>query len=197
VTDFSSKGLLPQLTDVLEAFAESHERLLWRVRELRAEYSPAEASGVGDFSSRSGDSHILGNPALSAGTDTPTTRTQAESPPPLDASEASPESPRHASTDIGVDRGVETPAFGVQLTEERTPASVDATAAGRSQQEPAGGQAPATSVEPIPTQHADQVEAESADRDYNFFDELDDRLARLDQDPPSEPSESDDPRTPG
>jgi hypothetical protein len=197
VTDFSPRGLLPQLTDVLEALAESHERLLWRVRELRAQYSPAEASGVGDLSSAPGDSHTLGNPALSVGTDTPATRTQAESRPPLDVAEASPESPRHASTDVGGDRGVETPAFGVQQTEERTLPPVDATAAGRSQKESARGQSPATAVEPIPTQHAGQVEAESADRNYNFFDELDDRLARLDQDPPSEPSESDDPRTSG
>ena len=38
VTDISSKGLLPQLTDVLHALTDSHELLLCKVRSVRLEH---------------------------------------------------------------------------------------------------------------------------------------------------------------
>jgi hypothetical protein len=135
MTDFSSKGLLPQLTDVLEAFAESHERLLLRIQGLRAEHSRSGAAGAGEFSSLADGSH------------------------------------------------------GAQQTERRTIAPIEGLAAGHDQHESARDQLQTTPVESIPTRHAHEVETESADRNYNFFDELDDHLARLDQDPPSDPVE--------
>lgn len=167
MTDFSSKDLLPQLTDVLEALADSHGRLLLKIQGLRAEHVGAATGGL---PARGPEARR--GPAPSEGTH----------------SEA-PDSLRHTRTDIEGDPGMQTPPFAARQTEQQTLTPIEALAAGGDQRESGRGQSPTTTVGPIPTRHADEVEAESVDRNYNFFDELDDRLARLDQDPPSTPVE--------
>ena len=47
MTDISSKGLLPQLTDVLHALTDSHELLLLKLQSVRLEHMNVVPSATG------------------------------------------------------------------------------------------------------------------------------------------------------
>jgi hypothetical protein len=201
VDEFSSKGLLPQLTDVLEALADSQQRLLVKIQDVRLQQARASTEIARDIPA---SAQQLGGAADLLTTTTPLVTTTA---PQSDAALArgvherevaptpSPRDTLTAKTDAGwnADVGLEPRELLEQPTMEpaeyRTVEPSDSSAVQDEQTElaphetwePAGG----STLTPL----VDEVGTESANRNYNFFDELDDRLAALDDDPGSRSAE--------
>jgi hypothetical protein len=177
VKDISSKGLLPQLTDVLHALTDSHELLLFKLQSVRLGHLNAvpleiEAFPHAEFldfvdtrqsalaDTKTGATHdVHRNPA-----DTIESSTEATGRPFI----ASDVSPRFAAAAAQADP--ETSAQPPATTEAVTP-RVDIDAA-------VPAQAPTPPEWPLAVQ-SDSNGSESAKDSYNFFDELDARLADL------------------
>jgi hypothetical protein len=179
VTDIPSKGLLPQLIDVLHALTEGQELLSSKVRDARLEHSCHSATVVerrpqaepaDDPSSRvsrspDGSIGVHGSPPtsnieLDAG---PTSKIDgggdASSPEPAGGTATAPETALIPETASRSDAS-ETTA---------TPSSMDAGTPSEASARNNG----LNSAQPVETTKA------SLNRNYNFFDELDARLADL------------------
>jgi hypothetical protein len=190
LTDASTKGLFPQLTDVLYALAESHAMLLSKVRGLRLE-QPNSAPSVSHLMEASanrliGLSEVLRLPEL----------VDVKASPMLEASrtipidEAEPGVILISSVGSEFDRLPEATTksdIEVQGADSRDTQLRSSTSEG----EPTQGQIDTVGSAHAPNQpdpfdgaqsHAERAESEG--RNYNYFDELDARLAGLgDQDP--------------
>jgi hypothetical protein len=187
VTDVSSKGLLPQLTDVLYALTESHERLLFKLQALRRVHNDGPI-GSGVLQSFRLGSTAAALPDLA----------ERRTPDPLaemvdTANGARGDLSVDALTSNGVGTPILTefdvrPAVGYgpepQSEGEATPPPPPASeAVGRQL-----GTDRAAPPDLLPRPEGIQVELSgpteegSADRNYNFFDELDARLTHI-QDP--------------
>jgi hypothetical protein len=180
VTDFSSKGLLPQLIDVLNALTEGQELLSRKVREARLEHY-GHMEPVADGRRQSEKSHLLTlRTFVGTGSDA-SIGTRKE--PPSDRMEIGadltsvdgyghapwlePSSRASAAPDTStVPEATSPPNLpAVIATYAATPADVPSE----------------TSVQtdwPDPAPPSETTPA-SLNRDYNFFDELDARLAGL------------------
>jgi hypothetical protein len=143
VTDFSSKGLLPQLTDVLHALGSSQALLLSKIQRVRVERSETEEMGR-YFRSIDGVEPV---PQLHG--DVPTVVQTSGIPEPLSHGNephvATPSAPVFTRLP---DEGLAAPTREMMTTESG------------------------------PTADAG---ADQENRNYNFFDELDDKLAGLDK----------------
>lgn len=186
MADISSKGLLPQLTDLLHALAESHELLLSKVQTVRLGHIDV----VHPASSDSPHGPFLGfvDPRPSALVDTKTSTTvHAHRASPIEEIvdiKPSTEPTRLAS--CGPDVGADFVAEGAQLTHAGTPGpSVESTDVVTLRHDMDAGIPVSTSTpEPPVDVHPDPMGADPEDRNYNFFDELDAKLAHLDMPEP-------------
>jgi hypothetical protein len=159
VTDASTKGLFPQLTEVLHALTNSHVLLLNTIQTVRLEHISAVYPVVGSFGEGSDaqiheyvdyESEINALPSQAAlpefGRDSRLSVAGTE------VADQTVTSPSSASAEIVTPQGEV-----VAPVSERTPLFSDATEC----------------------QRVDPTDAESENRNYNFFDELDARLAGL------------------
>jgi hypothetical protein len=194
LTDASSKGLFPQLTDVLCALSQSHAKLLSKVQSLRLEHTEATPSGL-NLVEESAKNSLIGVSAVSRL-------------PELVEAKASPVREASRTNSIDGPEPAELPIGFVGSEFDRPPEAM--TKSDVEVQGADGRDTPLISTlsegEPPPQQQMDAVvsthtspqpdrrdrreaaqshpkRAESEGRNYNFFDELDDRLAGLgDQD---------------
>jgi len=186
VTETSSKGLLPQLTDMLYALTDSHELLLLKLQTVRLEHI--------------GGGHLAIEESQRAQT--------------LAIAEPRPPALVEMKVDATNDADRTSAIDEIEVSTEPTPIWFDSSSAvttgsalshsstsapSRSVTEaevaiPSHDIIAATSIQtPIPTDpsvgHSGSPAAESADRNYNFFDELDLRLTSL-ANPESESGEN-------
>jgi len=182
VTDTSSKGLLPQLTDVLYALADSHELLLRKLQSVRLEHIGGEHLSIEETPGayRLADAERRG-PALVEVTVAPTTDANHASPTDEIEETARPTPTWLGSTEFDSSHGV-TPGSVTGHTDTSVP-SGSVTQADVLVPSHERDAAAATSQAPIPadpsTAHSDPPAAEPAERNYNFFDDLDVRLTSL------------------
>ena len=145
MTEVSTKGLLPQLTDVLHALTGSHALLLSTIQSVRVGHISAVAPAMEVI----GEADAPSREIAAAWSDTS-------------------RHPAVAATDVADDVAPSpSPASA-----ESVPSDVDSVAAVRRNDPTPREEREAQSVDP------GGVESES--RNYNFFDELDARLAGLD-----------------
>jgi hypothetical protein len=188
LTDTSTKGLFPQLTEVLFALADSHARLLSKVQGLRLEQT-GSAPSVLSFSDT--PTHALIEPLAGAHLSQriDMTTSPISDPPrqlPIDQTEPIDEPSRMVAAQF--DSIADTKAN--QHVQEHGPESVVASGeseppqshidmAGSAHTPPHSGP-----LDRFETVEADPTRETSAERDYNFFDDLDTRLSGLgDQSP--------------
>jgi hypothetical protein len=192
VTDFSSKGLLPQLTDVLEALTSSHELLLLKLQSVRFQHVRDDSAMISHLPARAQrfDSKGLGLSApitprpQTRGEDQPGLSADADQPvPSTDSMESSTGSHPHARPKSDPVSDIEPVDFAGQST--RAPASITALTR-RDDDRSAFAESP-TTIDPEQPSYLDESEANLANRNYNFFDELDDQLAGLDDKPGAGP----------
>jgi hypothetical protein len=179
VTDVSSKGLIPQLTDVLYALTDSHERLLFKLQALRrvhdsagsmvVDQTPSSVFFRGTVDQTDGAHHEVLLNGLG--------RTNGSDPPSLMELESRPALADELASADKIAR--DEPAT------QRDPESVSPT---DTQSQVVGTQRESESTPPPdpsitgvlpPATHAAPTNGASADRDYNFFDELDARLTHI------------------
>ena len=190
MTDTSSKGLLPQLTDVLYALTDSHE-LLWRkLQSVRLEHMGGDQLSIEESRRAQALADAeLREPALVETTIDATTDANCASP--SDEIEETTQltptwlGPTEFDSSSGVTAG---PVTGQSDTSMPSGSVTEANVLLPSHERDAA----ATSPAPIPTDpstaHSDPPAAEPAERNYNFFDDLDVRLTSL-KDPESESGE--------
>jgi len=180
MSDVPSEGLLPQLIDLLYALTEGQKLLSSKVRDARVEHTRRSTSLV----ERQNDSFDdLGASGTASRNALLTTR---ESPTDNDAWDAGQTSPNAFSNGSPPEpnMGVITAPANAMVPEERSssdPPAVTVTHAG-----PAGDPSSETHVQTdrLDPAHLDGEEtAAPLNRDYNFFDDLDARLAGLDDSP--------------
>ena len=197
VTETSTKGLLPQLTDVLNALTESHVMLLRKVQCLRLEHTNSALSVV---SLPEGYPDALFGPTTdwrpSSLVDvTTSTMLAAPTATPLDEVEQTPSPSEIASSQFdriwstaarhdegqGVDQEVTSP----------TPATAEGTSTQRQTDTGVGlEQQTPRRLDQLEGQQTQPTHTKSDRRNYNFFDELDARLASsFDKERPQETSE--------
>jgi hypothetical protein len=135
VTEVSSKGLIPQLSEVLQALTQSHELLLGKVQQTRLEHTRAVRTDI-----------RAGRDGARAFTITPTTSVAGTRPfaPPTDAGGSSRARPSRPSFDA---------AGGIAVTPQDW--------------------SPTPETEPRAEDGAPEL--------YNYFDELDAKLAQIEQ----------------
>jgi hypothetical protein len=182
MTDVSTKGLLPQLTDVLHALADSHALLLSKIQSVRLEHISADYSEVEMIEESSGaalgDEVDLVSPTLVDQKTSP--KLEVPGAIPIDEVESSRSSNRIASSEFETSpsRAVAATDQADQVATSPSPASAEmvtphgdlvATVSTQTPSLPDGSEA----------QHVDPAGAGSENRNYNFFDELDARLAGL------------------
>jgi hypothetical protein len=177
VTDVSTKGLLPQLTDVLRALTDSHALLLSKIQNVRLEQISAVYPVVevhGEFSRSQVDlptqsivstttSPIIEVPEAvrhEAGTGASSSQ--------IDSSEFEMSSGAHLAATDDTDHMMTSPSPAAAEVATPHDDSVPSVSAGWAlpPDEREAQQEPATDVD-------------SENRDYNFFDELDARIAGL------------------
>jgi hypothetical protein len=195
LTDTSTKGLLPQLTEVLLALADSHAMLLSKVQSLRLGHADAAPSVV-TFTDTRAHTHI----GALAGPHSPQ-RIDIMAPPILDApralphDQAEPTDTRSSIVTAGLD-GIPDATTNQHVllhgSESHVASPPAATAA---ESEPAQPHIDMAETAHTPPRHSgpldhldlDRLDAERSDptgdgsegRDYNYFDDLDARLAGL------------------
>jgi hypothetical protein len=155
VADSSSKGLLPQLIDVLRALAEGQEQLLRKIREAKLENSSFSVHVVDRYPQAEADNRALRGPTSANG--------------PVNGSSSEP------GIEPSVGRGPATAAGGPPLSNPLTETQTDV------------GPAADLSSEMSPrsegldsARHGETTTAVGTrNHNYNFFDELDARLADL------------------
>jgi len=171
MTEVCSKGLLPQLTDVLHALADSHELLLCKVRSVRLER---------EVVLHSADGHDIPH---------------AEFLDVLDFVDRHPNAvvePFTATASIAHDSIPLPEVESADLMRENRPACVDATAASALQADDEVRLDEFNTMHPMaPTRldaahpdaphaiNAEPAGSGSSNRNYNYFDELDARLSHL------------------
>ena len=181
VTEISSKGLLPHLTDVLHALTDSQELLLRKLQSARLKQRHGDHSSIDE----SQYSRAVADAARRKPTFVQLTVTAATS-------------DGHTANHVLEETGQPIPTWSgpteFDATHGATPESApdlvdtlskaDTTTPSSSAEEPLV--APSHHVEPAPTrtslpnaEHSDAEANEPADRNYNFFDELDVKLTSL------------------
>ena len=188
VTEVSTKGLLPQLTDVLHALTGSHSLLLGTIQSVRLEHISAVVSVV-EKSRECSDGAPCGD--VDAGWASSVERTtsrrlETAGPVPLDEVESSASSSRNDSGEF--DTSPEPAVTATDVSDEvatlPSPASAEIGPSDRNSVAAVLRQDPSV-LRQDPSQReeheAPEVRgvAESENRNYNFFDELDTRLAGL------------------
>jgi hypothetical protein len=185
VTEASTRGLFPQLTDVLHALTESHAMLLSKVQRLRDEHTNAALLVVN---------------AIAATADTSTGRPVDLRPPPAVEAETSPislEEPRtipvyelssSSSPNEIISSVIDlTPHLAAndcadpdtdRLVASPRPTS-DEIASPRDRMDPLVSSQTHPQADRLEAEVSEPTHAESENRNYNFFDELDARLAGL------------------
>jgi hypothetical protein len=172
VTDVQSRGLIPQLTDLLHALTESHELLIVKLQTLRQEQRHGYSWVTGDSSSletlhpNEPSTELAANSRTDAAITAPTAtctiepdsvgredpvsaRPSTEAIPaaePRHAASSEPTTLLNASNNDGAPRSVHEPAIPAQFSATTTPSD---------------------------------SENGTTNRNYNFFDELDARLTHL------------------
>ncbi len=193
MTDMSSKGLHPQLTDVLEALTNSHELLLLKLRSVRLELVHDGSAVISQlpllterFDSKGpGIAEAVAARPVTRAEDKPDLPADADQPgPSTDSRESSTGSHPHARPESDLDSHIEPVEFAAQNT-AHAPASIT-TFTRRDEDHDAPAGSPGT-VESAQPSYLDESEANFANRNYNFFDDLDDQLAELDDDPGAGP----------
>jgi hypothetical protein len=190
LTDTSTKGLLPQLTEVLLALADSHAMLLSKVQSLRLEYMDASPSVV-TFTDTRMHAHV----ESFAGAHSPQ-RIDITSPPILDApralshDQAEPTDTRSSIVTAEFD-GIPDATTNQHVLMHGSASHVAsppaATAAESEPAQPLSEMAGSAHTPPPHSGPLDRLDAEGSDpagdasegRDYNYFDDLDVRLAGL------------------
>lgn len=180
VTDISSKGLLPQLIDVLHALTQGQELLSRKVRDARLEHSLHSATTI----ERRPQAEPVDDPS-SRVSRSPDGSTEVHGIPPTTKGELG---AGHTSIDVVGNAPSPEPAGGTATAPEIASAVPDSTSrsdASESIATPSGVVADASSEASAPhnelnsAQPAETTIKEPLKRDYNFFDELDARLAEL------------------
>ena len=180
MADVSSKGLLPQLIDLLYAFAEGQKLLASKVRDARVEHTRHSTSLVESQNDSFDDSIILGIASPNASITTPKSSTDNG------VCDKGRTSPKAFSNDSPPEpnMGVITTPVSAMVPEERS--SSDPPAATVTHAGPAGDPSSETHVQ-TDRLGAARIDGEATaaplNRDYNFFDELDTRLAGLHDSP--------------
>jgi len=190
LTDTSTKGLLPQLTEVLLALADSHARLLSKVQSLRLGHTDAAPSVV-TFT----DTRIHAHLEPLAGAHSPQ-RIDIVAPPMLDAPRALPHDPAQptdARNSIvtaefdGIPDATTSQDVLVHGSWSHVASPPAATAAESEPAQPHIDMAGSAHTPPFHSGPLERLDAERSDpmgdasegRDYNYFDDLDTRLAGL------------------
>jgi hypothetical protein len=175
VTDISSKGLLPQLIDVLHALAEGQELLSRKVRNARLEHNDhmtlfVQTCRQSEFSDFAGPRPFVGNgPTTSIGTLRGHPSDNVE----LGAGPTSIESFSNGSSPESIgSSAVSASATVPEAASPSNPPAASVTHAGAAPETPARTDW-LNSVPPGETTTA------PLNRDYNFFDALDAKLADL------------------
>jgi len=187
VTDTSSTAVLPQLTDLLRALTDSQELLLLRVRSVR-HLSTVPLVVEEDPKLKPLQSVDLLLPAPVAAT-TATTKDEQRADP-VDQIESSTGAHRLTLSEPDMNSSLAATTTS-QVTYQETPVSTHAATemfvSPREADVALPTQAP-TAPESGSIRHVDATDANSVNRNYNFFDELDAKLARL-EDQQSESAE--------
>ena len=180
VADFSSKGLLPQLIDVLHALTEGQELLSRKVREARLEHY-RHTEPVADGRLQSEPSHLL-TPRTFVGTD-PHASIGTRREPRSDNMEidVGPTSVNDFGNGPWLDPSIGASTAPVTSTDPEatsppTPPAAIVTYADTPADVPTEASVQTDWPDPAPPNGTTTA---SLNRDYNFFDELDARLADL------------------
>lgn len=175
MTDSSSTALLPQLTDLLRALTDSQELLLTRVRSVRQlSAMPLVVENPKVEFLQPVDLRL---PAAVA----PTTTKDEHRAHPLNEIESS-TGPRWltpSEPDVNPSVAATTTS---QITWQESPVPTCATTGASTSALETNLALPAQAPAPPESRlisHADTTDADSVNRNYNFFDELDAKLARL------------------
>jgi hypothetical protein len=185
VTDVSSKGLIPQLTDLLYALADSHELLLFKLQDVRRQRNDAGRMIIDQpFHTESID---LADSRLPARVDTPALadtmtgeKNGAQHVTLTDEIRRVPEPADLASTRSDV-----SPVVGDDRTSRAQPETPSPSHAPseivmlRRDRDTGTPAQPLTPPEPSADVGRQRTDGASADRNYNFFDELDARLTHV------------------
>ena len=176
VSRTSSTGLLPQLTEVLHALCESHELLLLKLQSVRLEHISVVASGTEEFPHTRFLAFV--DPGPSA-VDTKTrTADDVHRALPIDVIELSTEPSSTMLIGPATDANpYDADASVISHVETSVPlrASTGVVATDRELDAMSPPQAPTECERPLAVR-ADPAGVEPADRNYNFFDELDTKL---------------------
>ena len=182
VTEMSSKGALPQLTDVLHALTESHELLLSKLQSVQLERASVVPILVEEFPHAHFQDFV--DPLLPTHVDAKIDATndvhrefRVDQ---ISESDSSTEQIRLASSESDVSPGLA--AASPQVTHSEASAqsriSVEVVTPGCDMHADVPAEGPTPPEWPRDL-HTDQTGADSANRNYNFFDELDATLAHL------------------
>ncbi len=165
MADRSPKGLLPQLTDVLCALTESQELLLGKLQSVRLEHPSVVPTVIFESAHERADSvdpplPLVDSTTISSGLTSEVDRSSA-----IDPAEPSTGTTSSSS-----------------FESQETPASASTSATGATALHDVDDAAGADATPPMGTRAVpgDPTAATSATHHYNFFDELDTRLAHLD-----------------
>jgi hypothetical protein len=176
VTDISSKGLFPQLTDLLDALSDSHELLLSRVRSVRLELEhTCVAADVIEDSPYGRFVDVAGLAPTAAIDTTPARSVPMDEIEPI---ESSTRSNRSACSVSGVSSDSEASADHVMLEKPAPPRPAAENVTSR---HTVGTAVPPRVARPSESPQAGVPEptGDTPANKYNFFDELDSRLAHL------------------
>ena len=180
VTEISSKGLLPQLIDVLHALTDGHESLSRKLRDARLEYSCHSALVVG----RCRGVEQFASPHSSLGT-SPNRSIEIHREPPTNKVELvpGPSSVNGFSNGSVPEPSNEAPAVHLSATlPEASPPNPPAAVVSQGGTPVDNSRETSARTNPYNSPSPRETTTAPVDHDYNFFDELDARLADL-QDP--------------
>jgi len=191
VADISCKGLLPQLTDLLHALTESHELLLSKVQSVRLGHMNVVHSASSDSPYSPFLAFVDPRPSALVDTKTGTTVNAHRASPIEEIVEIKPSMEPSRLVPCGSDVSADFVAAGAQLTHPGTPGpSAESTYVVKLRHDMDAAIPVPTSTPESPVDvRPDPMGAESEDRNYNFFDELDAKLADLEM--PESGSEED------
>ena len=120
VADISSKGLLPQLTDLLHALTESHELLLSKVQSVRLGHMNVVPSAIGDSPRSPFLAFVDPRPSALVDTKTGTTVNAHRASPIEEIVEIQPSTEPSRRAPCGSDVSADFVAAGAQLTHPGT-----------------------------------------------------------------------------
>jgi hypothetical protein len=190
VSDVSSKGLLPQLTDVLHALTESQELLFLKLQSVRRQNMSVVPLVIEELPPPAQFIELHNpRPAVLVDTKTGTTKDAYQVPPTEQVDEVESRSERGWLASSEPDRHSSEPdthssiaAASGLITHSVTPAPLPTRREVVTVDRPKGAALAAGESAPpdLPqTVDADLAGAESTNHDYNFFDDLDATLASL------------------